>query len=126
GDPSVHLGEPRCEVTRSYRDSGKPLLALGVDTGSPCDEIGILNAASRSPTLRAASRISMPRIARRRASAPSRHGFTRTKSSAPKFLIDRATAPTFPSFFGSTRTTRTVGTLRSIYCKGDIPWHAGR
>src|SRR5947199_2640522 len=101
--------------------------SLSVSTPEvPATKSVSFNAASRSPTLRAASRISMPRIARRRASAPSRHGFTRTKSSAPKFLIDRATAPTFPSFFGSTRTTRIVGTLRSIYCTTDIPWHAGR
>src|SRR5437867_1346795 len=86
--------------------------SLSVSTPEvPATKSVSFNAASRSPTLRAASRISMPRIARRRASAPSRHGFTRTKSSAPKFLIDRATAPTFPSFFGSTRTTSAVGNV---------------
>src|SRR5436309_601403 len=101
--------------------------SLSVSTPEvPATKSVSFSAASRSPTLRAASRISMPRIARWRASAPSRHGFTRTRSLAPKFLIDRATAPTFPSFFGSTRTTRIVGTLRSIYCTTDIPWHAGR
>src|SRR3989449_10931325 len=84
------------------------------------------NAASRLPTVRADSRISIPRIARCRASSAKRQGFTRTSSVHPKFFIPRATAPTFPSFFGSTRTTRNVGTLRSIYCNGDMPWHASR
>src|SRR5256886_17696983 len=52
----------------------------------------------------------MPLIARRRASAPIWHGLTRTSSLAPKFFMARATAPTFPSFLGSTRTTRMAGT----------------
>src|SRR5438132_4878127 len=54
--------------------------------------------------------MSTPCIARCLASGPIGHGFTRTSSLAPKFFMARATAPTFPSFFGSTRTTRMVGT----------------
>src|SRR5207245_6062375 len=50
-------------------------------------------------------------IARCRASLPRGHGFTTARSEAPKFFIARATAPTLPSFFGSTRTTRTRGML---------------
>src|SRR5436309_2921988 len=65
-------------------------------------------------------------MARCRASAPSRQGLTSTRSVTPKFFMALATAPTFPSIFGSTRTTRIPGTLRSIYCTGDIPWHARR
>src|SRR2546427_679941 len=52
------------------------------------------------------------------------------QGAAPQVVVEAtegcATAPTFPSFFGSTRTTRNVGTLRSIYCNGDMPWHASR
>src|SRR3989441_5461838 len=125
-DSSVHFGDPGREVTWSDGDPSKPLFALVSIPEVPTMRSASFNAALKSPTVCAVSRISMPRIARCWASTPSGHGFTRTSSSAPKFFIARATAPTFPSFFGSTRTTRIVGTPRSIYCEGDIPWHAGR
>src|SRR2546426_531116 len=68
-------------------------------------------AASKSAAIVASSRMSTPCIARCRASLPRGHGFTSARSEAPKFFIARATAPTLPSFFGSTRTTRTRGML---------------
>src|SRR3989454_4844260 len=65
------------------------------------------SAAPTDLTVRAASRMSTPCTALFRASSPIGHGSTRTRRRAPKFFIARATAPTFPSFFGPTRTTTT-------------------
>jgi len=65
------------------------------------------SAPSRSGTVLAPARMSAPCIARFTASSPIAHGSTRTSRRNPKFAIARATAPTFPSFFGWTRTTAT-------------------
>src|SRR2546426_1669515 len=64
-------------------------------------------AASRDFAVTAFSRMSAPCIARFRASSPIGQGSTRTSRRAPKFFIARATAPTFPSFLGPTRTMMT-------------------
>jgi tRNA pseudouridine38-40 synthase len=69
-----------------------------------------LTASAKPFEIRADRNTAIPCIARFRASAPIRHGLTSTRSVTSKFRIARATAPTFPSFFGSTSTTRRFGT----------------
>src|SRR2546429_6416683 len=51
---------------------------------------------------------------------PSGQGLTRTKSLASKFFIARATAPTLPSFFGSTKTIRVRGPTSARYIQRGI------
>src|SRR5438105_83287 len=51
---------------------------------------------------------------------PSGQGLTSTRSLASKFFIARATAPTLPSFFGSTKTIRVRGPTSARYIQRGI------
>src|SRR5438046_9222474 len=51
---------------------------------------------------------------------PSGQGLTRTKSLASKFFIARATAPTLPAFFGSTKTIRVRGPTSARFIQRGI------
>src|SRR5207247_782041 len=78
-------------------------------------EVPMMRSASwiaevMSGTTVADSKMSAPCMALCRASGHKAHGFTSTRSCTSKFFMARATAPTLPSFFGSTKTTRTPGT----------------
>src|SRR5439155_419769 len=78
------------------------------------------SAEAKSWTAVADSRMSAPCMARFRASMPNEHGLTRTRSAASKFFIARATAPTLPSFFGSTNTIRVRGRTSARYIQRGI------
>ena len=61
-------------------------------------------ASSKLETVVADRRMYPPCLALLNASSVSSHGLTMNSRSNPKFPIDLAIAPTFPSVWGSTRT----------------------